>query len=88
MSISDSVTAFAAASYYGDYIHYRRRDATPYNQDAYTLIDLGIRYEAQNGLSLRAGVTNAGAAQPKEDDSDSDIHLQGRAIYIGSSFSF
>lgn len=88
VSISDSVTAFAAASYYGDYIHYRRRDATPYNQDAYTLIDLGIRYEAQNGLSLRAGVTNAGAAQPKEDDSDSDIHLQGRAIYIGSSFSF
>jgi outer membrane receptor for ferrienterochelin and colicins len=88
MDITDSLSAFVGANYYGDYIHYKRRDATPYEQSAYTLIDLGFRFQATDGLALRAGITNASAAQPIEDDPESDLHLQGRALFVGAEYTF
>lgn len=88
IDISDSLSAYLSANYYGDYIHYKRRDATPYKQDAYTLIDLGIRFQATDGLALRAGITNASQAQPIEKDPDSDLHTQGRALFFGAEYSF
>jgi len=88
MDITDSLSAFVGANYYGDYIHYKRRDATPYEQSAYTLIDLGLRFQATDGLALRAGITNASAAQPIEDDPESDLHLQGRAFFVGAEYTF
>jgi outer membrane receptor for ferrienterochelin and colicins len=88
MDITDSLSAFVGANYYGDYIHYKRRDATPYTQIAYTLIDLGFRFQATDGLALRAGITNASAAQPIEDDPESDLHLQGRALFVGAEYTF
>jgi outer membrane receptor for ferrienterochelin and colicins len=88
MDITDSFSAFVGANYYGDYIHYKRRDATPYEQSAYTLIDLGFRFQATDGLALRAGITNASAAQPIEDDPESDLHLQGRALFVGAEYTF
>jgi outer membrane receptor for ferrienterochelin and colicins len=88
IDITDSFSAYVGANYYGDYIHYKRRDATPYEQDAYTLIDLGVRFQATDGLAIRAGITNATAAQPIEKDPDSDLHLQGRALFMGAEYSF
>ncbi|MBL4630745.1 MAG: TonB-dependent receptor [Paraglaciecola sp.] len=88
IDITDSLSAYVGANYYGDYIHYKRRDATPYEQDAYTLIDLGVRFKATNSLTIRAGITNASAAQPIENDPDSDLHLQGRALFVGAEYSF
>jgi outer membrane receptor for ferrienterochelin and colicins len=88
IDITDSLSAYIGANYYGKYIHYKRRDATPYEQSAYTLIDLGLRFQATDGLAIRAGITNASAAQPIEDDYESDLHLQGRSLFVGAEYSF
>lgn len=88
IDLTDSLSAYVGANYYGDYIHYKRRDATPYEQSAYTLINLGMRFQATDGLAIRAGITNASAAQPIEKDPDSDLHLQGRALFVGAEYSF
>lgn len=88
LTITDSLSAYIGANYYGDYIHYLRRDVTPYEQDSYTLIDISVRYQATQYLALRAGITNASAVQPIEDSPDSDLHLQGRAVFVGAEYSF
>jgi outer membrane receptor for ferrienterochelin and colicins len=88
LDFTDSLSAYVGANYYGDYIHLKRRDATPYEQDGYTLIKLGVRFEATQALVLRAGITNATAEQPIEDDPTSDLHLQGRALFIGAQYNF
>jgi outer membrane receptor for ferrienterochelin and colicins len=88
VAFTDSLTAYVGANYYGEYIHYKRRDATPYEQDSYTLIDISVRYQATQELALRAGITNAGAVQPIEDSPDSDLHLQGRSVFFGAEYRF
>ena len=88
IDITDSLSAYLGTNYYGDYIHYKRRDTTPYEQDAYTLIDLGLRFKATDSLAIRAGITNVSAAQPIEYDPYSDLHLQGRALFVGAEYSF
>jgi outer membrane receptor for ferrienterochelin and colicins len=88
LAFTDSLTAYVGVNYYGEYIHYLRRDVTPYEQDSYTLIDMSVRYQATQGLALRAGVTNATAVQPIEESPDSDLHLQGRTVFVGAEYSF
>lgn len=88
IAFTDSLTAYVGANYYGEYIHYLRRDVTPYEQDSYTLIDISVRYQATQELALRAGITNATAVQPIEDSPDSDLHLQGRIVFFGAEYSF
>jgi outer membrane receptor for ferrienterochelin and colicins len=86
--LTDALSTYVGANYYGDYIHYRNRDVVPYKQSAYTLVDVGVRFQATELLALRGGITNTGSAQPIEKDLDSDIHLQGRAIFVGAEFNF
>lgn len=88
VTFTDSLTAYVGANYYGEYIHYLRRDVTPYEQDSYTLVDISVRYQATQDLALRAGITNATAVQPIEDSPDSDLHLQGRSVFFGAEYSF
>ncbi|MFT6952809.1 MAG: outer membrane receptor for ferrienterochelin and colicins [Paraglaciecola sp.] len=88
VAFTDSLTAYVGANYYGEYIHYKRRDATPYEQDSYTLIDISMRYQATQELAFRAGITNATAVQPIEDSPDSDLHLQGRSVFFGAEYRF
>jgi outer membrane receptor for ferrienterochelin and colicins len=88
LAFTDSLSAYVGANYYGEYIHYLRRDVTPYEQDSYTLIDISLRYQATQDLAIRAGITNAGAVQPIEDSPNSDLHLQGRAVFVGAEYGF
>jgi outer membrane receptor for ferrienterochelin and colicins len=88
VAFTDSLTAYVGANYYGEYIHYKRRDATPYEQDSYTLINISMRYQATQELAFRAGITNATAVQPIEDSPDSDLHLQGRSVFFGAEYRF
>lgn len=86
--ITDALSTYVGANYYGDYIDYRRRDATPYVQDAYTLIDLGARYQLSEKIAFRGGMTNVTGVHPIVDNPDSDLHLQGRAIFLGAEITF
>jgi outer membrane receptor for ferrienterochelin and colicins len=85
---SNSLSAYLGVNYYGDYIDYRRRDPTPYEQDAYILVDIGFRFQATQSFALRAGITNVTGTQPIEDNPDSDLHLQGRAVFAGAEYRF
>ena len=81
--------------------HYGRIDASGYNtttgtanddltdRDPYTLVDLAVRYELNDSVSLTGGVTNVFDKKILRSNSGANTYNEpGRAFYVGLSATF
>lgn len=79
----DDISLYAQANYYGTHVGNRGQDLS-----GYTRIDIGGNYYVNDALKLKLGLTNLTDEQPVLDDPSSDMILQGRAMFVGASYSF
>ncbi|WP_335899501.1 TonB-dependent receptor domain-containing protein [Shewanella algae] len=80
--LTDDWQLYVAGNYFGSYL-----DSSAVRQDGYSRFDIGSSYRVNDHLKLRAGVTNFTDEQPAEEDTNSDMILQGRAFFVGVSLS-
>jgi outer membrane receptor for ferrienterochelin and colicins len=81
--VIDDVSVYAQMNYYGAHVGNRGQDLS-----GYTRIDLGGSYFVTDALKLKLGLTNVTDEQPVLDEPTTDMILQGRAVFIGASYSF
>ncbi|MCE9687290.1 TonB-dependent receptor [Shewanella sp. AS16] len=81
--VIDDLNLYAQLNYYGEHLGNRGQELSGYSR-----IDLGGNYFVSSALKLKLGLTNLTDEQPVLDEPTSDMILQGRALFVGASYSF
>lgn len=85
MDLTEQFSLYLSHNYYGAQSDIYLADK---EQDSYGVTDLGGRYQFASGLTVKAGLSNAGSTQPREKDRTSTLYLQGKSVFAGVEYSF